>query len=159
MGCFIQICIPQRVQRGVLRRVTYLSTYCCIFGHVWWRSGYAVPISMSTQSPVTEQSLEKGFQSGQNFHELLQSDILDGRDGRGLCRRAVPNWGRAYHGNATKHREKSDVEGTHVSAKGWYPTVRRYTYEMRGAYQDQKIQARKVSKLLDPLLGDKSGTR
>ena len=28
-----------------------------------------------------------------------------------------------------------------------------------GAYQDQKIQARKVSKLLDPLLGDKSETR
>ena len=60
------------------------------------------------QIPPTEE-LEKG----QNFHELLQSDILI----RGFSRRAVPNRGRAYHGNATKHREETDVESTHVSAK------------------------------------------
>ena len=126
-----------------------------MFGHVWWRSSYAVPISMLTQSPVAGQSLEKGFQSGQNFHELLQSDILDGRDVRGLCRRAVPNWGRAYHGNATKHREKSDVEGTHVSVKGWYPTVRRYTYEMRGGIPGPKNSSAEGFKTVRPFVGGK----
>ena len=84
------------------------------------------------------QSLQKEFQSGQNLHELMQSDILytpqppvgvEWLDWR-LSRRAVPNWGRAYHGNTTKHREKTDVEGTHVSAKVWVPIVRRNTYEM-----------------------------
>ena len=55
------------------------------------------------------------LKKGQNFHELLQSDSLIRR----LCRRAAPspNWGRAYHGNPTKHCEETDVEGTHVSAK------------------------------------------
>ena len=34
----------------------------------------------------------------------------------GLRRSAVPNCGRAYHGNATKRREQREVvEGTHVS--------------------------------------------
>ena len=121
-GCFIPDLYSTARTTGSTEAGHVFTTYYCMFGHVWWRSGYAVPISMLTQSPATGQLLEKGFQSAQNFHELLQSDILDGR---GFSRRAVPNWGRAYHGNATKHREESDVKGTHVSAKGWYPTVRK----------------------------------
>ena len=67
-------------------------------------------------------------------------------------RRAVLNWGRAYHGNATKHREETDVEGTHISAKVWCLIVRMNTYEIRlireGHTKAKKLQARKVSKLL-----------
>ena len=63
--------------------------------------------------------LAKIFQSDQNLHELLQSDIRNSFQLRN--RSAVPNWGRAYHGNATKHRKETDVEGTHVSAKELYP--------------------------------------
>jgi hypothetical protein len=94
--------------------------------------------------------LEKVFKSGQNLHELLQSDILNrGRDidhlsllvtgatrhvkifvNDGGVRVSIPNWGRAYHGNATKHREETDVEGTHVSAEVCYHIVRGNTYDM-----------------------------
>ena len=74
------------------------------------------------------EHLEKGFQSGQNLHELLQSDILClskqfFRIRRTASKRAVPNRGCAYHGDATKHREEADVEGTHISAKVWSPML------------------------------------
>ena len=64
-------------------------------------------------------ALENGFQSGQNLHELLQNDIPELRlvNLPRLSKRAVPNWGRAYYGNATKHGEETDVEGTHVLRK------------------------------------------
>jgi len=55
------------------------------------------------------------FQSRQNLQLLLLSDIQMARtDGlSGLS--ANSKWGRAYHGNATEHREQSEVEGTHDS--------------------------------------------
>ena len=34
---------------------------------------------------------------------------------KGFGRNAVPNWGRTDHGNATKHRNQTEVEGTHDS--------------------------------------------
>ena len=83
--------------------------------------------------PEQDPPMEK-LKKVQNFHELLQSDLLIWR----LGRRASLNWGRAYHGNATKHCEEADVEGTHVPAKPWYPTVRRNTYEMRGGHTRAK---------------------
>ena len=89
--------------------------------------------------------LEKGFQLGQNLRELLQSDI------HCYLRRAVPNWGRTYQGDATKHREETDVEGTHVSAKIWYPIVKMNTYEIRGGHtraKKKQARTRKVSQLL-----------
>ena len=63
--------------------------------------------------------LKNGFQSGQNLHELLQIDIqrVFGFSLSRLSKRAGPNWGRAYHGNTTKHSEETDVERPHVSAK------------------------------------------
>jgi hypothetical protein len=88
------------------------------------------------------------------LHELLQSDILNGWR---LSRRAVPNWGRAYHGNATKHRKETDVEGTHDSAKVWFSIVRRNTHEMRGGIPGPKTVSAEGFKLLDRLLGDKVG--
>ena len=33
----------------------------------------------------------------------------------GFGRSTVPNWGRTDHGNATKHRNQTEVEYTHVS--------------------------------------------
>src|SRR6266576_846618 len=37
--------------------------------------------------------------------------------GNAPCRSIVPNRGGAYHGNATKHREQSEVEGIHASVE------------------------------------------
>jgi hypothetical protein len=52
----------------------------------------------------------KVFQSGQNLHFVLLNDIHMATT-NGLSTK----WGRAYHGNATEHREQSEVEGTHNS--------------------------------------------
>ena len=62
---------------------------------------------------------------------------------KGYIQRAAVghNGGRAYHGNTTQHREETDVEGTHVSAKVWYPVVRMNTYEMRGRHTRAKKNA------------------
>ena len=49
-------------------------------------------------------------QSGQNLKLLLLSNIHMATN-NGLSTK----WGRAYHGNATEHREQSEVEGTHDS--------------------------------------------
>ena len=102
--------------------------------------------------------LEKRFQSGQNLnlHELLQSDILSVWCLNGLNGRAVLNWGRAYHGNATKHRDKTDDEGTHVSVKVC-PPVRRNTYEMGVGGIPGRSSSTGGFKLRDRLLGDKVG--
>ena len=115
--------------------------------HISTLSGYIVIVFDTAQLSLLlllplPNILEKGFKSDQNLHELLQSDILKhDREiehlsllvtgaTRHVKRVSIPNWGRAYHGNATKHREGTDVEGTHVSAKVWYHIVRRNTYEI-----------------------------
>ena len=100
--------------------------------------------------------LENRFQSSQNLHELLQSDIHELRLFilPRLSRRAVPNWGRAYYGNATKHGEETDVEGTHVSAKIWYSSVRMNMYvnrDVRETYQSQKNASAEGFKTTRPL--------
>ena len=95
-------------------------------------------------SPLPNK-LEKGFKLGQNLHELLQSDILINDRNIDHLKNSVTrasrnvlsfvdnggvrvfNWGRAYHGNATKHHEETDVKGAHVSAKVCYHIVRRNT--------------------------------
>ena len=89
----------------------------------------------------------------QNLPELLQSDIrlVVVRYLPRLSKRAVPNWGRAYHGNATKHSEETNVEGTHVSANVWYPLVRRNTYEMRGRHTRAKNESAEGFKTTRPL--------
>jgi hypothetical protein len=54
----------------------------------------------------------KIFQSGQNLQLLLLSDIqIQIATTNGLSTER----GHAYHGNATEHREQSEVEGTHNS--------------------------------------------
>jgi hypothetical protein len=57
----------------------------------------------------------------------------------GLDRSAVPNWGRSYHGNATKRCGQSEVEGTHVSEAAC-PIVRRAVYEMRGKHTRENMK-------------------
>ena len=52
----------------------------------------------------------KIFQSGQNLRLPLLSDVHFATT-NGLSTK----WGRAYHGDATEHREQSEVEGTHDS--------------------------------------------
>jgi hypothetical protein len=76
----------------------------------------------------------KNFQSGQILHMLLPRDVhlatIDGPS-----RSAVPNRGRAYHDDATEHREQTEVEGaTHASVA----IVRRVTYETRGKHTRAK---------------------
>ena len=107
-------------------------------------------------STVLPGVLENGFQSGQNLHELLQSDIQGLRRSilPRLSKRAVPNWGRAYYGNATKHGEETDVEGTHVSAKIWFSSVRMNMYvnrDVRETYQSQKNASAEGFKTTRPL--------
>jgi hypothetical protein len=51
------------------------------------------------------------FQSGQNLRLLLLGDIQVKATTNGLSTK----WGGADHGNATEHREQSEVEGTHDS--------------------------------------------
>jgi hypothetical protein len=54
----------------------------------------------------------KVFQSGQNLHfKLVLLNDIHMATTNGLSTK----WGRAYHGNATEHREQSEVEGTHDS--------------------------------------------
>ena len=79
------------------------------------------------------------LKKGQNFHELLQSDLLI----RDLSSRAAPNWKCAYYCNATKHREEAEVESTHVTAKVLYLVLEGTRMIYEAGIPERKLQARR----------------
>jgi hypothetical protein len=83
----------------------------------------------------------------------------------GFGRSTVPNWGGSDHGNATKHRNQTEVEGTHDTVAVLVcRIVRRLnaedgmgTYERLGTILYSRDEKRKLGgceEWMDPLLGD-----
>jgi hypothetical protein len=80
------------------------------------RSALIFRLAAERRRKTWEAGAGENIYLGQNLdpHELLQRNIHLATI-NGIGRSAVPNWSRAYHGNATKDREQTEVEGTHVS--------------------------------------------
>jgi hypothetical protein len=112
-----------------------LENYQCTCRHP--RGGHQHKVGRGRIRPGCGKFWREKF-SDQNLHELLPRDIRLATS-NGLSGNAVPNWRRAYHGNAAKHREQSDVEGTHVICDNTVcPTVRKIFTRCEGGISDRK---------------------
>jgi hypothetical protein len=99
--------------------------------------------------------LEKDFSISSEPPRTLIRDIRLATN-NGFGRNTVPNWGCTDHGNATKHRNQTEVRSTHSSVavvgriiKGFNGEDGTGTYETLGRTLYSRVEKRELGRCAD----------